>query len=86
MNATEGQILITGNEAAALGAVFGGVTFAAWYPITPSTSLVDALNDYLPKLRRDPETGQATYAVVQAEDELAAIGMILAQVGPGRAP
>ncbi len=77
MDATAGQILITGNDAAALGAVFGGVTFAAWYPITPSTSLVDALNDYLPKLRRDPETGLATYAVVQAEDELAAIGMIL---------
>ncbi len=77
MDATSGQMLITGNEAAALGAVFGGVSFAAWYPITPSTSLIDALNDYLPKLRRDPETGQATYAVVQAEDELAAIGMVL---------
>ncbi|MFO7681808.1 MAG: 2-oxoacid:acceptor oxidoreductase subunit alpha [Chloroflexota bacterium] len=77
MNETEGQILITGNEAAALGAVFGGVSFAAWYPITPSTSLIDALNGYLSQLRRNPETGQATYAVVQAEDELAAIGMIL---------
>lgn len=77
MQATDGQILITGNEAAALGAVFGGVTFAAWYPITPSTSVIDALNGYLPKLRTDPQTGKATYAVVQAEDELAAIGMIL---------
>ncbi len=77
MDATDGQILITGNDAAGLGAVFGGITFAAWYPITPSTSLIDALNNYLPKLRRDPETGQATYAVVQSEDELAAIGMIL---------
>ena len=77
MDATAGQMLITGNEAAALGAVFGGVSFVGWYPITPSTSLIDALNDYLPRLRRDPETGQATYAVVQAEDELAAIGMIL---------
>ena len=77
MNAIEGQILMTGNEAAALGAVFGGVSFVAWYPITPSTSVVDALNTHLPALRRDPETGQATYAVVQAEDELAAIGMIL---------
>lgn len=77
MKATDGKLLITGNEAGALGSVFGGVTFAAWYPITPSTSFVDALNEYLPKLRRDPETGKNTYAVVQAEDELAAIGMIL---------
>lgn len=77
MDATAGQIMITGNEAAALGAVFGGVTVVAWYPITPSTSLVDALNDYLPQMRRDPETGQATYAVIQAEDELAAIGMLI---------
>lgn len=77
MDATDGQILITGNDAAALGSVFGGVTVVAWYPITPSTSLVDALNDYLPQLRTDPETGQATYAVVQAEDELSAIGMLL---------
>ncbi len=77
MNATTGQIMITGNEAGALGSIYGGMTFAAWYPITPSTSFVDALNDYLPSLRRDPETGEKTYAVVQAEDELAAIGMIL---------
>jgi 2-oxoglutarate ferredoxin oxidoreductase subunit alpha len=82
MNETEGMIMMTGNEAAALGAVFGGVTFAAWYPITPSTSVVDALNGYLEQLRRDPQTGQATYAVVQAEDELAAIGMV---VGAGYA-
>ncbi|VAW29893.1 2-oxoglutarate/2-oxoacid ferredoxin oxidoreductase, gamma subunit / 2-oxoglutarate/2-oxoacid ferredoxin oxidoreductase, alpha subunit [hydrothermal vent metagenome] len=77
MNATAGKIMIDGNEAAALGTVYGGVTFAAWYPITPSTSLIDGLNHYLPKLRRDPETGENTFAVVQAEDELAAIGMIL---------
>lgn len=77
MNETEGMIMMTGNEAGALGTVYGGVTFTAWYPITPSTSMIDALNDYLPKLRKDPETGKATYAVVQAEDELAAIGMIL---------
>ncbi len=77
MDATDGLIMMTGNEAAALGAVFGGVTFASWYPITPSTSLIDALNDYLPQMRRDPETGEATYAVVQAEDELAAIGMLI---------
>ena len=77
MDATDGQILMTGNDAAALGSVFGGVSVVAWYPITPSTSLVDGLNDYLPKLRTEPETGKATYAVVQAEDELAAIGMLL---------
>lgn len=71
------QIIISGNEAAALGTVFGGVTVAAWYPITPSTSMIDALNTYLPQMRRDPETGKATYAVVQAEDELAAIGMLI---------
>ena len=75
--ATDGLIMMTGNEAAALGAVFGGVTFAAWYPITPSTSVIDALNSYLEQYRRDPQTGEATYAVVQAEDELAAIGMVV---------
>ena len=70
--------MITGNEAGALGsASMGAQPFVAWYPITPSTSFVDGLNEYLPKLRRDSETGEKTYAVVQAEDELAAIGMIL---------
>ena len=77
MDATDGLIMMTGNEAAALGAVFGGVSFAAWYPITPSTSVIEALNGYLAQMRHDPQTGQATYAVVQAEDELAAIGMVV---------
>ena len=77
MDKTDGMIMMTGNEAGGLGAVFGGATFVAWYPITPSTSFVDAMNSYLPQLRKDPETGEATYAVVQAEDELAAIGMLL---------
>jgi len=77
MDETNGMLMMTGNEAAALGAVYGGVTVAAWYPITPSTSVVDALNTYLPRLRTDPETGRKTYAVIQAEDELAAIGMLL---------
>jgi 2-oxoglutarate ferredoxin oxidoreductase subunit alpha len=77
MDVTEGQILITGNEAAALGAIFGGVTLASWYPITPSTSLIDGLSNFLPELRRDPETGQITCVVVQAEDELAAAGMVM---------
>ena len=75
MNETDGLIMMTGNEAGALGAVFGGVSVSAWYPITPSTSFIDALRDFLPKLRN--EDGRATYAVVQAEDELAAIGMTL---------
>jgi 2-oxoglutarate ferredoxin oxidoreductase subunit alpha len=72
---TEGKILIEGNTAAALGAIYGGVSFAAWYPITPASSLADALMEYLPQLRIDKETEKATYAVVQAEDELAAVGM-----------
>jgi len=73
---TAGKILITGNEAAALGSVFGGVTVAAWYPITPSTSVIDGIMDHK-DLRKDPETGKSTIAIIQAEDELAAIGMIV---------
>jgi len=74
---TEGKILIEGNQAAALGAMFGGVTFLSWYPITPSSSLAESLQGYLERFRRDPKTGKATFAVVQAEDEIAAIGMVL---------
>jgi 2-oxoglutarate ferredoxin oxidoreductase subunit alpha len=74
---TDGKILIEGNTAAALGAVFGGVTFAAWYPITPSSSLAEALQNYLERYRKDPASGANTFAVVQAEDEIAAIGMVL---------
>lgn len=73
----EDKILVDGNTAAALGAIFGGVTVVAWYPITPASSVVDALNKYLPKLRTDPETGRANFAVIQAEDELAALGMVI---------
>jgi 2-oxoglutarate ferredoxin oxidoreductase subunit alpha len=76
LNMTAGKILITGNEAGALGSLFGGMTVAAWYPITPSTSLIDGVLDHK-HIRRDPETGKETVAVVQAEDELAAIGMII---------
>jgi 2-oxoglutarate ferredoxin oxidoreductase subunit alpha len=72
---TQDQLLIDGNTASALGAIYGGVGFAAWYPITPASSLADALEEYLPQLRKDEETGKATYVVIQAEDELAAIGM-----------
>lgn len=75
MNKTEGTFLIDGNTAGALGAIWGGITFAAWYPITPSTSFADALNAYLPQYRN--ENGKATYSILQAEDELAAIGMVI---------
>jgi 2-oxoglutarate ferredoxin oxidoreductase subunit alpha len=77
MNLNQGKILIEGNSAAALGAMFGGVTVATWYPITPSSSLVESLASYLERYRKDPATGKTTYAVVQAEDEIAAIGMVL---------
>lgn len=77
MGATKGYIMADGNTAAALGSIYGGVHFAAWYPITPASSLAESLQDYLPVLRKDPESGKNTYAVVQAEDELAAIGMAI---------
>jgi len=75
MDTTQGCRMVDGNSAAALGAAFGGVQFAAWYPITPASTLPESLNEYLPQLRKDPVTGKNTYAVVQAEDEIAAIGM-----------
>ena len=74
MDKTNGLIMSDGNTAAALGSIYGGVQFAAWYPITPASSLAESLNDYLPKLRINAE-GKHTYAVIQAEDELSAIGM-----------
>jgi 2-oxoglutarate ferredoxin oxidoreductase subunit alpha len=77
VNANAGKILIDGNNAAALGACFAGVGVFSWYPITPSTSLGDSLTDHLEAHRKDPATGKATYAVIQSEDELAAIGMAL---------
>jgi len=76
INKTEGLIMTDGNTAAALGSIYGGVQFAAWYPITPASSLAEELVEYLPKLRKR-EDGKRTYAVVQAEDELAAIGMTI---------
>jgi 2-oxoglutarate ferredoxin oxidoreductase subunit alpha len=76
MNKTDGMIMADGNTAAAIGSIFGGLQFAAWYPITPASSLAESLNDYLPQLRKR-EDGKHTYAVVQAEDELAAIGMTI---------
>jgi 2-oxoglutarate/2-oxoacid ferredoxin oxidoreductase subunit alpha len=77
MDKTTGMILIEGNAAAAIGCMMAGVTFVGWYPITPSSSLCESLIDYLKKYRRDPETGKATYAVIQAEDEMAAVGMVI---------
>jgi 2-oxoglutarate ferredoxin oxidoreductase subunit alpha len=77
MDKTAGKIIIEGNAAAALGCLFAGVTVVPWYPITPSSSLIDALTAYLKRFRIDKETGRANFAVVQAEDELAAIGMVI---------
>jgi len=71
------HILMNGNTAAALGAIYGGATVAAWYPITPSTSVIDAFAKYAERLRIDPGTGKKNFAVVQAEDELAAMGMVV---------
>ncbi len=86
MNATAGKILIEGNAAAALGCMMAGVTVVAWYPITPSSSLCETLIDYLRKYRMDPDTGLPTFAVVQAEDEISALGMVLGAGWVGRGP
>lgn len=77
LNLTSGYIMADGNTAGALGAIYGGVHFVGWYPITPATTMPEMIQEYLPKLRKDPETGKNTFAVVQAEDELAAIGMTI---------
>ena len=71
------RIYIDGNAAAALGAVYGGATVAAWYPITPSTSLAEAFARWCKRYRTDPASGKARYAIVQAEDEIASIGIVL---------
>ena len=71
------RILLEGNAAAGLGAVYGGATVCAWYPITPSTSLAEAFEGYCKRLRVDPETGEKRFGIVQAEDELASIGMVI---------
>jgi 2-oxoglutarate ferredoxin oxidoreductase subunit alpha len=75
--ATRGKIAIDGNSACALGAMFAGVTVVTWYPITPSSSVCETLIEYMKRYRVDKETGKATFAIVQAEDELAAIGMVM---------
>ena len=76
-NKTKNKILIDGNTAIGLGCVYGGATIAAWYPITPSTSAVDSFGKYCKRLRIDPGTGKKKYAIIQAEDELAAIGIAI---------
>src|SRR5919198_4663581 len=75
MNETAGKILIDGNAAAAIGCMMAGVTVVAWYPITPSSSLCESLITYMKRYRIDKETGKATFAIVQAEDEIASLGM-----------
>jgi 2-oxoglutarate/2-oxoacid ferredoxin oxidoreductase subunit alpha len=77
MNATGGHVMIDGNTAAALGALYAGATVAAWYPITPSTSVMDAFKAFCERTRVDPETGRKNFAIIQAEDELAAVGMVI---------
>jgi len=77
MDANRDKILIDGNTATALGCVYAGATVAAWYPITPSTSVMDAFKEFCEQFRRDPETGRNNYIILQAEDELSAIGMVI---------
>ncbi len=77
MNANGDKVLIDGNTATALGCLYAGATVAAWYPITPATSVMDAFKEFCEKYRRDPETGRNNYCIIQAEDELAAIGMVI---------
>jgi 2-oxoglutarate ferredoxin oxidoreductase subunit alpha len=76
-NGVGDRIYVEGNQAAALGAVYGGATVCAWYPITPSTSLAEAFTSYCQDLRTDPETGKGRCAIIQAEDEIASIGMVV---------
>ena len=77
LDKTAGHIMIDGNTAAALGCVYAGATVGSWYPITPSTSLFDAFTDFCKRFRTDTESGTQNYCIIQAEDELAAIGMAL---------
>lgn len=77
MDKTAGHVIVDGNTTAGLGAVYAGATVTSWYPITPSTSLIDAFGIFCKQLRVDPETGENNYCVIQAEDELSAIGMVL---------
>ena len=83
MDATRGHVMIDGNTAAALGCLYAGATVGAWYPITPSTSLMDAFRSFCARHRTDPATGRRDYMIVQAEDELAAIGIVIGAMWNG---
>ena len=83
MDGNRDKILIDGNTATALGCVYAGATVAAWYPITPATSVMDAFKSLCEKYRRDPDTGKNNYCILQAEDELAAIGMVIGAMWNG---
>ena len=83
MDATAGHVMIDGNTAAALGCLYAGATVGAWYPITPSTSLMDAFRSFCARHRTDPATGRRDYMIVQAEDELAAIGIVIGAMWNG---
>ena len=77
MDKTSGHIMIDGNTASALGCVYAGATVGAWYPITPSTGIMDGFKTFAERFRKDPETGERNYCIVQAEDEMSAIGIVL---------
>src|SRR6202035_1627685 len=77
MDENRDKIVIDGNTATALGCIYAGATVAAWYPITPSTSVMDAFKGFCDKYRRDTETGKTNALIIQAEDELSAIGMVI---------
>ncbi|HLS81369.1 MAG TPA: 2-oxoacid:acceptor oxidoreductase family protein, partial [Steroidobacter sp.] len=83
MDKTAGHIMIDGNTAAALGCFYAGATVGAWYPITPSTSIMDAFKGFCQKWRVDPESGERNYAIIQCEDELAAIGAVIGAMWNG---
>ncbi len=77
LDATKDSVMVTGNAAAALGCVYAGATVGAWYPITPATSVMDGFSEYCHRFRIDPETGKNNFCILQAEDELAAAGMVI---------
>jgi len=83
MDATKDSILIDGNTSAALGCVYAGATVGAWYPITPATSMMEGFNTWCQRYRKDPETGQNRFAIIQAEDELSAVGMVIGAMWMG---
>lgn len=83
MDATKDSILIDGNTSAALGCLYAGATVGAWYPITPATSLMEGFTTWCNRYRKDPESGENRFAIIQAEDELSAIGMVIGAMWAG---